>query len=851
MRQMKNRGEALQTAISASLQVFMQHLEGVGCPEDSEWNDFVTQAIFGYFSGHEKDNSLVESDNAVWEQLQDTLQCQLPLTHNQRNDTKSHNLLPIKTLNLEQCWKDLTKASDLSRYDMHAVFRSAVKEGHVLFVRQLSKQKEVLECKDLFQQRPLHLAAANGHNEIVEIIVDAGATIDCEDWFRRTALGLAAENGHCLVVQSLYGKFKGEDSKQEELWSMALHCAVKNGRKAVVLALLAVRRGKPKIRLDTLILAIQRRHRQIVRLLLKFEPDLITNAQDTWGWTPLMYAIHENDDAIRDLLIANGALPDIHKPSHEDANSESPLLYVSKQGLDALANMLLRQDAFETTSEGDHQTAIVYEKRAHALSKYKPIEVNTKDRDGRTVLSYAAGSEFVETVKLLLERQDIEVNTQDIEGRTALSYAAENGKWQTVEALLGAENIDVSRGDKEGQNPLSLAMTKRNWRVVEKFAERDGIRVILPYQDYSTQLLFAAESGCCRLVRLLMENKEVDVNVKNDSLGGTPLLLSVKNGHKDIVQLLLEREDINADLEDCFGRTPLSYAAELGNEALVRILLNREDINAYSTDRWSSTPLMYALAASLELASANGHVEIVRLLLHKGSDVMRQGRVYENALMAASDNGHQEAVQLLLESGADANWGNPLRAASISGHEKIAKLLLKHGADVNPRDRNTESALYLASRHGRENLVTLLLEYGASVNAPGGIFGTALQVASTYRHTETVRLLLNGGADVNLQGGDFQNALQAASLNGHEEIVKMLLKCGGDINTGGGTYGVSALYIASREGHEGVVRLLLLHKADVNAPGGRYGSALQAASRFKRQGVVNLLKAAQKSQKSQ
>ncbi|MCJ1463365.1 Receptor-interacting serine/threonine-protein kinase 4 [Pseudocyphellaria aurata] len=442
VRQMNSQGEALQIAISASLQVFMQHLEGVESPDDSEWNDFVTQVTFGHFPEHEREKFLVESDNAVLEQLQDNLQCPLPLTHNQRNDTETHRPFAGKTLNLEQCRKDLTEASDSSRYDMHAIFRSAVKEGHVPLVRLLSKQKEVLNCKDSFKQRPLHLAAAIGHDEIVKIIVDAGAIIDCEDWFRRTALGLAAENGHYSVVQSLLGQFQSEDSKHAELWSMALHCALKNGRKALVLALLAESKAKTKIRLDTLILAIQRRDPQIVQLLSESEPDLNTNAQDAWGWRPLMYATHESNEAIaiRRILIVNGALQDVHKLKYKYENSESPLSYVSEQGYNALANMLLEQEAFEKTSEENQkqlspslETTIVCDSRAKDLSQHKAIEANTKNKDGRTALPCASESEFVEIVK---EREDIKMNTQDKEGQS------ENGKGQTVETSLEAENKD-------------------------------------------------------------------------------------------------------------------------------------------------------------------------------------------------------------------------------------------------------------------------------------------------------------------------------------------------------------------------------------------------------------------------
>ena len=103
----------------------MQHLEGVGSPDDSEWNDFVTKATFEHLSGRENNQPLFESDNAVLEHLQDIIECPLPLIHNQKNGPEPHNPFPYATFDLQQCLVDLTEASDLWCCDVVAFFRSA------------------------------------------------------------------------------------------------------------------------------------------------------------------------------------------------------------------------------------------------------------------------------------------------------------------------------------------------------------------------------------------------------------------------------------------------------------------------------------------------------------------------------------------------------------------------------------------------------------------------------------------------------------------------------------------------------------------------------------------------------
>jgi ankyrin repeat protein len=55
------------------------------------------------------------------------------------------------------------------------------------------------------------------------------------------------------------------------------------------------------------------------------------------------------------------------------------------------------------------------------------IEVDLKDTDGRTPLSFSAERGSVEGVHLLLKWDGIKVDSKDIDGRTPLSFAAGSG----------------------------------------------------------------------------------------------------------------------------------------------------------------------------------------------------------------------------------------------------------------------------------------------------------------------------------------------------------------------------------------------------------------------------------------
>ena len=70
--------------------------------------------------------------------------------------------------------------------------------------------------------------------------------------------------------------------------------------------------------------------------------------------------------------------------------------------------------------------------------------------------------------------------------------------------------------------------------------------------------------------------------------------------------------------------------------------------------------------------------------------------------MLASENGHVEVVRLLLEAGADKNLGNIIGSTALvlaaqPGREEVLRLLLEAGADTNLADNGDSTALMLAS----------------------------------------------------------------------------------------------------------------------------------------------------------
>ena len=63
---------------------------------------------------------------------------------------------------------------------------------------------------------------------------------------------------------------------------------------------------------------------------------------------------------------------------------------------------------------------------------------------------------------------------------------------------------------------------------------------------------------------------------KGRCLGDPPLTLAARNGHEELVKMLVGCEGVDPDEPNNYGQTPLSYAAGYWRKGVVEILLVAE-----------------------------------------------------------------------------------------------------------------------------------------------------------------------------------------------------------------------------------------------------------------------------------
>lgn len=164
----------------------------------------------------------------------------------------------------------------------------------------------------------------------------------------------------------------------------------------------------------------------------------------------------------------------------------------------------------------------------------------------------------------------------------------------------------------------------------------------------------------------------------------TPLMMAAREGHVALVQQLLEA-GAQLDLRNHNGCTALYWAcfSQCGaDERVVRLLLER------GADPWVRTACG---RNALMVASANGHLGIVRALLQHRDSSRRQQRA-------------GRVVDEVDDYGQTALW----RACS-NGHAHVARaLLLEGGADPSLRDREGRTARDIAQHESHRECVDLI-----------------------------------------------------------------------------------------------------------------------------------------------
>ena len=421
------------------------------------------------------------------------------------------------------------------------------------------------------------------------------------------------------------------------------------------------------------------------RALLR-KPGVDANAPNEEGARPMYIAAARGHTAIVEMLADEGHVG-VSKSTPADAKLllvESwrsnpppeyfleavhgcipPLYIAARNGRVDTVRALLQRGAdvgqpttlLETALHGasrDGRTAVITVLLDHGA------EVNTVDSSDQSPLWVASKGGHIDAIKICLDH-GADLNKVNGFGETPMYVAAERGHVEALKVFIDRGG-DVNTANRIGETPMWTASV---------YGHAEAIRILLaagaaiPGYDSEgrSPFLAAAQGGHCEALTLLLDHGGVDINQRTRMDGGydendpgaTAVYLASEGGHVEAVKLLLAAGAATGVCDEdrhARGHAPLHIAAEKGHCEVIAVLLDHGgvDINQV-VGEYHECPGETAFL----IASRNGRVGVIKLLLKRGVDVNQVDEGGWTPVSSASVEGHADAVHVLLKAGADAS----------------------------------------------------------------------------------------------------------------------------------------------------------------------------------------------------
>jgi ankyrin repeat protein len=294
----------------------------------------------------------------------------------------------------------------------------------------------------------------------------------------------------------------------------------------------------------------------------------------------------------------------------------------------------------------------------------------------------------------------------------------------------------------------------------------DVVSSIDPVEEQykQTPLIYACRQGHLEIVQLLLK---AGANPNHlTKLGKSPLLEAIEFGHEEIFQLLIAEDTIDINLRGSAknDRTPLVKAAELGRDSMVERLLSRAEIRVNNVDGWNCTALSRAVQ--------NLQVDCVRqLLAHADTDLSLRDDTGDRTALDwlaedfldydhNSDIIHAIATMLMDDSRAPLPSDDAIVSAIVSGKLELLRIYMEGSLHHLYTDTYGRNFLHLAATEGICVIVTLFhtqlaKESSFNIDSLDQYRATALHAAcgrlSDTSHVETIKFLLDAGANPTLK----------------------------------------------------------------------------------------------------
>lgn len=514
----------------------------------------------------------------------------------------------------------------------------------------------------LFGRRPIHYAAREGHPQVVEVLLEAGADPTRGLWPNREAsspLALARDRGHdevVRVIEEWLHQRRGTTSRGEQLGQAAAEGDIDR-----------------------------------VRAMVEEDRDVLNETDEGGGNTALHHAARNGDQDLARLLVEAGI--EVDRRNHEGEKELHRALFRSNRPLRdqpgdvAIARLLIEHgaevDIWVVSALGDAETVERMLKENAELANFRCGRVNNKNASTYP-LGVAAREGHIEVVKLLLDHgadPDGKCHRQGalIHVAGPLAYAIERGHFEVANLLIdrGAA-VDAPANDSELGVP-DEALLSGNQDLIDRVVVGGGRPMMWTYMKAKQYCVIA------ELLDRAMAVREAGFLAQDRSEGviRQAMRWGLSFGDANVVSMVLR---CKPDFDSDYWFECLRWGLQSGSSDTVRLILDYGiDANIRGPER--STLLHWVGGAYDEREGRWSNdqstmIELSQTLLSCGADLNTcDDELCSTPLGWHARYGHEEVVAFLIERGAAKNlpsdhaWATPLAWAEKRGHGEIVEML--------------------------------------------------------------------------------------------------------------------------------------------------------------------------------
>ena len=671
-------------------------------------------------------------------------------------------------------------------YDNPAVNRNtplhvACYSQNVYLAKMITDMKFNVTATNIFGDSPLHVAARTGNFELVKLLLDSdNCDVDSRNSDGDTPLHEASKAGHLTIIKSILKQSMLPDIKNNAGLS-PIHCAIIHKKFDTALSLLMFpgkgKRSSKNLSMEKILVKVKRLIKEGIEpvelLQIKFDEDrksflhtacilgdleavqlLITLSHDcnSNGWSPLHFACHHGHCDIVQYLVEEVE----SNPYLAAVDDITPLqLACYSENIDIISYLLTREVCNPNLPVLNGETlllSLVKNTNQCPMSVLQYIvidyhcDLSVQDTEGNTALHIACQeASQLDTVKLIINRNDWPSHVKNNQGNTALHIACEYGHTEIVKAILSTKKCDFYEKnvagctalevtsipdivivliqemfifrDRYGNTPLHTACENQNYQQIQFVIDKCSDVSVTNYNDDTPLHLLCKKENCSMECIKLLIASNCNLSAKNKH-GDTPLSVACKVGQYKTVELLLAGESLTAlSTKDINGDTPLHLACRSGNVFLVEFLLEKCSVHHIKEPNKSGhAPLHEAYHAKnsaiailiLKSLVVKKHFHSSKMnhnvsnddLLWEVKQLVKQGvdpmylvwipldeTKMETFLHISCSKNDIEAVQLLAKKGnseiRDAKGWTPLNHACFHGNlEIVIHLIIK--VNCNP-----------------------------------------------------------------------------------------------------------------------------------------------------------------------